>query len=85
MYSNVRILLIYFQCLYLYSSCMSSSLPPPGVWERKDSPQQQLEPFWKVHPGELPGERHRERVRSQTQMLYVSLEKRGKREKQVLI
>lgn len=33
-----------------------------GLWKCKDSPQQQLQPLRQVHPGQLPGEWHRQRV-----------------------
>lgn len=33
-----------------------------GLWKRKDSPQQQLQPLRQVHPGQLPGEWHRQGV-----------------------
>ena len=55
------------------SSCCAGLIlnlysPPPnchlaGFWKRKDSPQQQLQPLRQVHPGQLPGEWHREGVR----------------------
>ena len=34
-----------------------------GFWKRQDSPQQQLQPVWEIHPSQLPREWHRERVR----------------------
>ena len=33
-----------------------------GFWKCQNSSQQQFQPIWEIHPGQLPGERHRERV-----------------------
>lgn len=37
-----------------------------GIWKRKDRPQQQLQPIWKVHPGQLPRQRSGARVRNRS-------------------
>ena len=34
-----------------------------GLWERQDGAQQQLQPLWQVHPGQLSGEWHCQGVR----------------------
>lgn len=43
----------------------------PGIRERKDGPQQQLQSLRKVHSGELPGEWHCQRVRDRRQIYFI--------------
>lgn len=58
------LLYVFFELVVCFHHCTSSSFPA-GIWECQDRPQQQLQSLWQIHSGELPGERHCERVSKQ--------------------